>query len=298
MSELSAFECLFSIVIPTFNRKSSLNRCLDSLSKQTFKNFEVIVCDDGSTDGSDTVVSSYSGLINIKYLWNENWGGPARPRNIGLIEAKGKWVCFLDSDDWYHEERLLVLSRVVSAEYDVYHHKLISVDSKGQEGKLSTRQIDNKNAAIDLLTCFNGILTSSTCINREKLLLSGVVFSENKAIVGLEDFDCWINLALKGFKFKFVNHNLGYYEVGGNDHISLLDRRQIDRFTILYNSYQSVLTEQEAIKSQAAFNYQKACLLMNGDFKEEGLNAFIFALKNGSYGVRLKAIYKIIRFYI
>src|SRR6266545_511842 len=96
----------FSVVIPTYNRAEKLRRALESLLHQSYGDFEVLVCDDGSTDGTREVVSAYAGELQISYLWEENWGGPARPRNRGIAAAQGKWVCFLDADDWWHPDKL------------------------------------------------------------------------------------------------------------------------------------------------------------------------------------------------
>src|SRR4051812_44609569 len=93
----------FSIIIPTYNRAEKLRHSLHSIEKQTFNDFEVLVCDDGSKDHTREVVSFFENTgMNIRYFFNDNWGGPAFPRNVGIANARAEWVCFLDSDDaWY-----------------------------------------------------------------------------------------------------------------------------------------------------------------------------------------------------
>src|ERR1700759_5123285 len=91
----------FSVVIPTYNRAQKLFRALHSLNEQTFLDFEVLVCDDGSTDETRSVVEAFVPAIRfraLRYFYAPNWGGPARPRNTGLAKATADWVCFLDSD--------------------------------------------------------------------------------------------------------------------------------------------------------------------------------------------------------
>src|SRR5437763_1133783 len=92
----------FSVVIPTYNRAAELERCLESLIAQTFHDFEVLISDDGSTDRSADVARAFSDRLTIQYRWSEHWGGPARPRNLGIRHAASEWVCFLDSDDWWY----------------------------------------------------------------------------------------------------------------------------------------------------------------------------------------------------
>src|SRR5680860_1084245 len=96
----------FSVIIPTYNRAKDIDQCLSSLLAQTYKNFEVIVCDDGSTDNTKDIVESYKDRLNIRYDWSENWGGPARPRNRGIKLSQADWICFLDSDDWWCPNKL------------------------------------------------------------------------------------------------------------------------------------------------------------------------------------------------
>ncbi len=89
----------FSVVIPTYNRAALLREALDSVFAQEFTDFEVIVVDDGSTDDTASVVRDYG--VRIRYLRQEN-RGPGAARNLGIAQAAGRYVAFLDSDDlWF-----------------------------------------------------------------------------------------------------------------------------------------------------------------------------------------------------
>lgn len=90
---------LFSVIIPIYNAENTLRRCLDSLASQAAGRAELILVNDGSTDGSDEICREYcSKYDNIHYIAQEN-GGPAAARNCGLREASGEFVSFVDSDD-------------------------------------------------------------------------------------------------------------------------------------------------------------------------------------------------------
>lgn len=95
-----------SVVIPVFNRSWQLRRALESLQGQSFKDFEVIVCDDGSTEDISGLIKGFEGVLKILLVQIPNWGGPAKPRNEGLKLATSEWVAFLDSDDWWDSNRL------------------------------------------------------------------------------------------------------------------------------------------------------------------------------------------------
>lgn len=86
-----------SVVTPTFNRAHTIKRAIQSVLSQTYKNWQQIIVDDGSTDGTKAVIESIKDP-RIKYLFKTN-GGPSKARNYGITNAKGKWIMYLDSDD-------------------------------------------------------------------------------------------------------------------------------------------------------------------------------------------------------
>ena len=104
-----------SIIIPMYNVEEYVGECLDSILVQTFKDYEVIIVDDCSTDNSCDVVESYMSKFNGKLNLiksKKNSGGCAVPRNIGLSHANGKYIFFLDSDDLIVKTGLAELYKV------------------------------------------------------------------------------------------------------------------------------------------------------------------------------------------
>lgn len=96
-----------SIIIPVYNAEQYLRECLDSALAQTVKEKEIICIDDGSTDSSYLILQEYQGdYKQIRVLRQEN-SGPGKARNVGLENAKGEYVCFLDADDYYMDETAL-----------------------------------------------------------------------------------------------------------------------------------------------------------------------------------------------
>ena len=94
---------LISCIVPVFNGERYLREALESIFKQTYRPLEVIIADDGSTDGTAAVVARYG--AQIRYLWQPNAGAPAA-RNLGLTAARGEFIAFLDADDLWHLEKL------------------------------------------------------------------------------------------------------------------------------------------------------------------------------------------------
>lgn len=92
-----------SVIIPTYNAGAYITEAIESVFKQTYKDFEVIICDDGSTDNTEKVLESYG--TQIRYILQKN-KGPASARNIGIKDAKGEYIAFLDADDIWLPEKL------------------------------------------------------------------------------------------------------------------------------------------------------------------------------------------------
>jgi len=87
----------FSVLIPVYNRDVYVRECIDSIFSQTFKDYEIIAIDDGSTDGTLEVLQSYGEQIKVLSQTNQ---GPEVARNLGASQASGEYLVFLDSDDF------------------------------------------------------------------------------------------------------------------------------------------------------------------------------------------------------
>lgn len=95
-----------SVVIPCYNAEAYIQRCLNALELQYYKDFEVICVDDCSTDKTAEIITKFidRGIINIRFFRNAVNSGPATSRNYGIANAEGDYICFCDSDDWYSED--------------------------------------------------------------------------------------------------------------------------------------------------------------------------------------------------
>lgn len=224
----------FSVVIPTYNRADKLARALESLVGQIMRDFEVIVCDDGSTDGTGEVVSAFADKLKISYLWEGNWGGPARPRNRGISAATGEWICFLDADDWWYPEKLAVVLPATTDADLIYH----DCDTHGQKGKKAVGKQSRQLVApvfVDLMTTGCSIVTSSVCVKKALLEKVGG-FAEEKELVAIEDFDLWLRISLATGKFLHIPRRLGAYWVD-EENISCFSERYIIRETAVIRKY-------------------------------------------------------------
>lgn len=95
-----------SVIVPVYNVEAYLRRCVDSILRQTFGDFELLLVDDGSTDGSGSICDEYAAVDSRVRVFHKPNGGVSSARNMGLDNARGEWITFSDSDDWMQEDNL------------------------------------------------------------------------------------------------------------------------------------------------------------------------------------------------
>ena len=110
---------MISIIIPVYNTQQYLPRCIDSILSQSFTDFELLLIDDGSTDGSGKICDAYAEKDNRIRVFHKENGGVSSARNLGLNEAQGEWICFVDSDDELLPDGLQIMADGISNEVDM-----------------------------------------------------------------------------------------------------------------------------------------------------------------------------------
>ena len=222
-------EPLVSVIIPTYNRTLVLRRALMSLCDQSFTNFEVIVVDDCSTENTEAVISEFSKLLRIHYLrLADNFGGPAKPRNAAMRMSKGKYLAFLDADDWWMPQKLSECIQVLDMGADIVYHDAYefsdndpSLSQRDKKGRLFCSRDIATPAFADLWIHGNGIINSSCCI-RKIIADQAGEFCENKQLIAAEDYDYWLRVAKHTDKFVRLPKPLMFYSLS-QDSISNLN---------------------------------------------------------------------------
>ena len=144
-----------SIIIPVYNVEAYLDDCINSLLKQTYKNFEVILINDGSTDNSGIICDQYACKDNRIKVYHKINEGVSIARNFGLEKAKGEWVCFIDSDDWIKDETLEYVSKY-------WHNKDLIQFGYQQIDDMSKETIYLSKIPSEILEINNSVYFSST----------------------------------------------------------------------------------------------------------------------------------------
>ena len=144
---------LISIIVPVFNTEKFLNRCITSIINQKYKNIEVILVNDGSTDNCPSICESWKNKDSrIKVIHKKN-GGLSSARNAGLKIAEGKYIGFVDSDDWIDENMYLKLYTAIrnyNADIAISKIEIVKVNNNKLKEKVSRIEILNKQDMYDL----------------------------------------------------------------------------------------------------------------------------------------------------
>jgi len=180
----------FSVIIPTYNRKDFLKVAIDSVLCQTFENFELIIVDDGSTDGTENLVTNYKD-IRINYI-HQKHKGVSSARNKGITNAQGKFISFLDSDDRFRKEKLETTSRYIKKypQYKIFHTEEIWY----RNGKLLPQKIYHKKP---LGLIFKNAV-KLCCISPSTAVIKKDIFSQvglfDEKLPACEDYEFWLRV--------------------------------------------------------------------------------------------------------
>jgi glycosyltransferase involved in cell wall biosynthesis len=208
---------MVSIIIPTYNRARDLARALESVRRQSFSDWEAIVVDNHSSDDTDAVVSDCHNMC-IRLLKIHNKGIIAASRNLGLRHALGRYVAFLDSDDWWTSDKLAQSVPALEAGADVIYHDAWLVNETDQTRfRRRARTWSLREPVVADLIVRGNALVNSTVVLRRDLLLQIDGLCEAPELVAIEDYDAWIRLAKKGARFERLPLVLAYYWMGGGN---------------------------------------------------------------------------------
>lgn len=204
---------LVSIIMPTFNRKALIFNAIDSVVAQTYSNWELIIVDDGSVDGTaGAIAERYGNESRIKYLYQENQG-QASARNNGIAASSGSYIAFLDSDNLWLPERLSEGVAILDESPDVglCYANVIFIDAEGQELHRNNMQRYSGHVFDKLLV--DNFVSMNTVLVRKKILPSNRPFNELNRLD--EDYELWLDMSVNN-KYFYIDKCLAEYRVEGD----------------------------------------------------------------------------------
>ncbi len=216
-------EPLVSIILPNFNHADFLIQRIESILNQTYRNLELIVLDDHSTDGSLTIFTHYKDQIDHLILNNENSGSPFRQWQKGIAEAKGEWIWIAESDD-YCEPNFLEQLLKLESNADIRYSQSMDVDTEGQQiiDRLETTksfrnniwesnfEMDGKAFCREYLKVQNVIPNASAVLFRKTLINPDIFTEELLRMKMCGDWLFWIRI-LQNKSIAFCAEHLNYF---------------------------------------------------------------------------------------
>ena len=181
-----------SVIIPTYQRAAELERAVRSVLAQSHPVHEVLVCDDGSTDGSAERIAALADE-RVRWITGPRAGRPAIPRNRGIQQATGDWVAFLDDDDsWLPNKLALQLQRCAQENTQACCTNAERVLPGSEHGSPYFQDLRGPFALEQLLPV-NRVICSSVLVRRELLQKAGG-FPEDEGLRALEDYALWLRI--------------------------------------------------------------------------------------------------------
>ncbi|MGN6567030.1 MAG: glycosyltransferase family 2 protein [Flavipsychrobacter sp.] len=193
----------FSVVIPTYNSAEAVVRAIESCLQQSYLAYEIIVVDDGSTDDTEQLLNEQFGnRINYTRLYKNL--GPSTARNKGMDLATGNYIAFLDADDIWHEDKLMVARSILDANRNIkfLYHPFTLEDIR--QKKLPEGATIYKLPFIKLL---NGNIIGTPCV----VLANNPSFRFETDMRYMEDYDLWLRI---GYRNKIYFINLPLTQIG------------------------------------------------------------------------------------
>lgn len=262
---------LISVVIPTYNHANFLGRALQSVLAQTYTNWEIIVVDNHSQDNTDDIIEGYDDS-RIRFLKIHNHGIIAASRNMGIREARGVWVAFLDSDDIWYPDKLASCVAVLKTGCDLICHGEVWVQNNTMRRQI--KYGPTSRAQYGPLLYKGNCISTSACVVRKTLLERLNGFCENPDFVTAEDYDLWLRIAHVTKRLYFIPNILGEYTIHPGNASKAVKRNMRAEMAVIDSHFKltpsiGFLTRLKRRHRQALVYYGAGRgLQKNGDYQE------------------------------
>lgn len=201
-----------SVIVAVYNGEKTLSKTIESILNQTYTNFELILVDDGSSDGSATLIERYLGDERVKYYKKEN-GGVASARNFGIEKANGRFIGFCDQDDQWLPEKLSKQLPLFNDDDVGLVYSWVNVDTHGVLTKTTPEYSGDCFEALlneNFISCCSAMVRKS-CIEK----VGGL--EESRALHGVDDRHLWLKVA-RIAKLAVVKEPLAVYFIHGENY--------------------------------------------------------------------------------
>lgn len=264
-----------SIIVPVYNVKPYLAECLDSILAQTFTDYEVLLIDDGSTDGSSALCDEYAGRDSrIRCLHKEN-GGLVSARQAGFPQTRGTYVAFVDSDDWINPamyERMCDCAKKTGADIVCCNYTAVTPQKRIERQDICKPGFYNRDALeaqIYPLMLYSGVFfhygVSPSLCNKlfRRTLLEKHLFHVPLAVKLGEDSLTTCPCLLDASSAYFLSESFYYYRSNGGSITHTMDAGRLAENRLLFDTYDKLidLNAHPCMEKQLLYFYAYQCLL-------------------------------------
>lgn len=248
---------MVSIITPTFNRAPFIEQAVNSVLAQTYPEFELIIVDDGSTDDTKARLEPALEDSRVKYFFQSNQGQSVA-RNEALSHAKGEFICFLDSDNYWPktklEEQIDIFSE--NPDVDIVYGDTITIDEHGNE--LSRKNMKRYSGNIAKFMVRDNCVSMNTALARRKCFDELGGMNEKRRVA--DDYDLWLRFSAK-YRYLYVPRFFAFYRVMENQ-ISSDETRRFESNWLTINDFRQrfpdAMTGLEFDIGFAMFHIRKA----------------------------------------
>lgn len=251
---------MFSIIIPIYNVEKYLERCIKSIINQTYKDFEAIFINDGSTDSSITVLKKYSALDERIIVIDKENEGVSSARNLGLEKAHGKFVVFVDADDYIDNHMLETLSKAPK-DSDLIMFNYID---NGVENLIKT-EVPNRCTATDALILVSGMdsfrgFVWNKAFKKSIIEKNNLRFQNN--IHMCEDLCFCVDFIEKSTNIQFIDKPLYFYEhCKAGVSANVFNQKRASVITAYdYLLGKPIIFENKSVNKKYRYQYIRHCL--------------------------------------
>lgn len=275
---------MVSIIVPVYNASATLQKCVDSILQQSFKDFEVLLIDDGSSDNSDKICNEYIQKDKRVRVFHKINDGVSSARNCGLQHVCGKWIVFVDSDDWLEKDFLLNLMKYADYQFIVGGFKRFGEKSDEAKPKVSQRI----NVKKDLTLLFESTLDKfifwyvwGKLFRKDIIEEYHIKFYEN---MKYNEDNCFV--------LEYMSHIDNFMYVSTSEYIHLFENKRAKKYKMNFVQFKEHISQQEKSFLQLEKKTQTRFVLVRQNVHRRFFDSLVYYLlsdtNNISYQSELK----------
>jgi len=284
---------VISIILPTYNSEKYIFECISSVLNQSYKEFEIIVIDNNSSDKTLNIIRSFKSE-KIKIFNIKNYGNISISRNLGIEKSIGNWIAFIDSDDLWEKDKLEILSNKFN-DYDFIFHDMKIIKNQNEEIDTFRFKIvkDKSLKFIEYLSIKgNPIFNSSVIVKKNILNQVGRISEDQPSFT--TDYFTWLKISLVSKNYYYEKKRFGSYRIHSQNLSSNIKNSYYYlKCIIQFKKHYSSKTKKMIT---GYFNYLKGIECFEQKKFKKGFKCFYKSIVLADYEIKIKSLLNLLIF--